>query len=430
MAHTFEIPKLNDRQIVSSLGNVAVKLFPDKKAFIRVNLHHGPHVDLAEEKPEEDPKIQYVLDLASCVVPSFELIDADYNRAALQVTRSNDGTTDKVIITDSWIQHRQPRDANSFSKVFVELLASARSELKALDVEVSREYAEAKPWNKYRTLQTQVLKGLSDSAQELIVQTAKTNASLDEQRALKYDQLEEKLRAELQAEREELQKAYEIKQAELTFREETLTEREADFETKDSHYVARKQRQEQIEEVKEWLNDWSLTKATKYKRLPITIAYIASILGTAALTAYSVKHSYGLLDTVDAASKLAWWQWVGISLKVLLPFGAFTSLLVSFIRWASSWARQHAEEEFRNRTLLIDIGRSSWLLEAVRDAQERKSDIPPDLLRELSRNLFAATSGTEQDFHSSAISDVLLQGLSSLRVKTPDGTEVEATRKK
>jgi hypothetical protein len=142
------------------------------------------------------------------------------------------------------------------------------------------------------------------------------------------------------------------------------------------------------------------------------------------------KCPYGLLDTVDAASKLAWWQWVGISLKVLLPFGAFTSLLVSFIRWASSWARQHAEEEFRNRTLLIDIGRSSWLLEAVRDAQERKSDIPPDLLRELSRNLFAATSGTEQDFHSSAISDVLLQGLSSLRVKTPDGTEVEATRKK
>ena len=79
---------------------------------------------------------------------------------------------------------------------------------------------------------------------------------------------------------------------------------------------------------------------------------------------------------------------------------------------------------------VLDIGRSTWLLEAVRDAQDKQQQLPPDLLKELSRNLFASTSSADGDVHPQAITDLLTQGLQSIRVKTAEGSEVEATREK
>ena len=79
---------------------------------------------------------------------------------------------------------------------------------------------------------------------------------------------------------------------------------------------------------------------------------------------------------------------------------------------------------------ILDIGRTSWLLEAVRDAQDNNKELPPDLVKELSRNLFAYSTTDVSDLHPQAVSDILLQGLNSLRVKTADGSEIEAKRGK
>jgi hypothetical protein len=151
---------------------------------------------------------------------------------------------------------------------------------------------------------------------------------------------------------------------------------------------------------------------------------------TGVLTIFSIWHSYDLLKTADDLAKIQWWQWAALTLKTLFPLAAFTTFIIYFIRWSGDWARQHAEEEFRNRTRLIDIGRSSWLLEAVRDAQERDKEIPPELIKELSRNLFSNSQAVGGDIHPQAAADVIMQGLSSIRVKSPDGAEVEAKRGK
>jgi aryl carrier-like protein len=119
-----------------------------------------------------------------------------------------------------------------------------------------------------------------------------------------------------------------------------------------------------------------------------------------------------------------------LALRAIIPLAAFVTFVIYFIRWSSEWARQHADEEFRNRTRVPDIGRSAWLLEAVRDAQENQKEIPVDLLKDLLRNLFAYTAPADvADLHPQAVTDLIMQGLASLRVKTPDGTEVEARGK-
>jgi hypothetical protein len=130
-------------------------------------------------------------------------------------------------------------------------------------------------------------------------------------------------------------------------------------------------------------------------------------------------------------SKVAWWQWVLLTLRPLLALAACITFIIYFIRWSSAWARQHADEEFRNRARVLDIGRTAWLLEAVRDAQDHNKELPPELLKELSRNLFAyAPSTSDSELRPHAVTDLIMQGLASLRVKTADGTEVEAKRGK
>jgi hypothetical protein len=222
----------------------------------------------------------------------------------------------------------------------------------------------------------------------------------------------------------------EQQRASFATEEKALTDRLAAFETKEAHYVARQKQGEQLKQVQEWLVKWNLTTGTTEKRRPIAVAYISAIIGTGLLTFYSVHHSYTLLQTAADLSKLMWWHWVALMAKAFFPLATCVTFIIYFIRWSSAWARQHADEEFRNRALLIDIGRSGWLIEAVRDAQQRNAEVPAALLTELSRNLFSYSASPDADVHPQAISDVLLQGLTSLRVKSPDGSEVEASRTK
>jgi hypothetical protein len=149
---------------------------------------------------------------------------------------------------------------------------------------------------------------------------------------------------------------------------------------------------------------------------------------TGLLTAYANYHTYSLLGSTNDIATLPWWQWILIAVKSVVHLAAFTTFMIYFLRWSTSWARQHAEEEFRNRSRLIDIGRASWLLEAVKAAQDSGKEMPADLVRELSRNLFTTAPNSDHDLHPMAVSDVLLHGLSSLPVKAADGSEVDAKR--
>lgn len=275
-----------------------------------------------------------------------------------------------------------------------------------------------------------MLNSLQQTAEQIIVDVANKNAEIDKLRSERFEKLESQLRETLSAEREKLQLAHDGRMAEIEKREKAHADKEADFQTKEARYVSRQKQDEQIKQIQAWLENWGLTKGTSRKRWPITVAYVVALLVTGGLTAYAASHNYELLKTTDDLAKLQWWHWCALASKAFFPLAAFTTFMVYFIRWSSSWAKQHSEEEFRNRSRLIDIGRSGWLLEAVRDAHEKNAEIPTDLLRELSRNLFANSSSSEGDIHPSAISDVMLQGLTSLRVKTADGSEVEASRSK
>ncbi len=432
MATTFRIPKLTDREIIAALGRVRTALKAQRDFRLVANITHQGEVELHEKKPENNAALKFVFEADSQVISNFRLIDAAGSQTVLAVRRNWEEITDSTTIEDSWTNAFQSDQSlrSLLPQLYVSLLSLARRELKASDVEAALKGHENDAWNRYRDAQLAVVNSLQQATESLIIKAAEKNAEIDKARSERFEKAEADLRAQVENERKTFQSEYEKKVSDLEVREQTLADQQAAFNTKEAGYVARKKMEEQIEQIKTWLDDWKLTRGTTSKRLPIAIAYISAIVATAFLTAYATHNSYQLLKTADDIAKLLWWQWLAIWAKSFFPLAAFMTFVIYFIRWSSTWAQQHAEEEFRNRTLLIDIGRSSWLLEAVRNAQQSKNEIPTELLRELSRNLFAIPTASEGDIHPTAVSDMLLQGLSSVRIKAPDGSEVEAIRDK
>lgn len=429
MAVKFRIPKLTDREIALRLNRIRLKLKEEHPFQLYVYIPHLEAVTLPEENPDQEPKAKFAFDAESHVIQLFEL-RAQNKQKAFAVHRKPEEATDLAEISDEWVNNAEANFRATIPKLHVQLHALTRMELEAPDAEAALTGASDSEWNRYRNAQTAVLNSLQQANETLILKASEQNAELDKQRSERFEKLEADLRSQLEKERESVQEKNESSLAEIEARRKALSDREASFETKESHYVARQKQAAQIEQIQGWLEDWKLTAGTSRKRWPVAAAYSVALTFTGALTLYASWHSFDVLRSADEIVKLAWWQWAGIWSKSIFPLAAFATFMVYAIRWSGDWARQHSEEEFRNRTRLVDIGRSSWLLETVRDAQERNKEIPPDLLKELSRNLFATNAGPESDLHPKAISDLLMQGLSSVRLKSPDGAEVEATRGK
>jgi hypothetical protein len=297
-----------------------------------------------------------------------DLIHAN-RHAALTVKRDSANITDSVTLPDEWTNSIDSALREALPEIHVKLLSSARKELKATDAEASLKGHDDDAWGRYRDAQLAVINSLQQAMETLVLKAAENNAELDRARAERFQQQETDLRAQLESERKQLQSEFDTKHTILEARDKALAEREAGFNTKEAGYVARKKMEDQIDQIKTWLDDWHLTKGTRSKRWPVAYGYVVGIAATAALTGYATYHNYDLLKTADDIAKLQWWQWLGIWAKTLFPLAAFTTFIIYFIRWSGAWARQHADEEFRNRTLLIDIGRSSWLLEVTRYRQ-------------------------------------------------------------
>ena len=419
------IPRVCDQVLVDHIRKIADD-FPDYSEW-RLRLHPiiGKHIECKGSDLQGSKELKEILAAQTELLKAVEFYLSG-DSWTIRIARSYDAETDSVTIGDQFVGEHQTNNPS----LVVNMWSSARRHLGALNAELGMLTGNGRPTSDLLKVHTRLVAHLEDRAQSLIVETARTHSQLEAQRHQKYTDLESSLRAQIQREREELIEAHQKKLDEIKAKEQELAEAWGKYEKEESHLVARKKREEQVSEIKAGLEKWSLTDNTKNQRIPVMIAYSIGVIGGGIFAWNASQQLLEISKNTGIAGQIEWWRWVTLSLKVAVPFAVATTCLVYFIRWSTAWARTHADEELRNRALLLDIGRSSWLLEAVRDAQERKGEIPGDLLRELSRNLFSHSRAAELDVEPSAVTDVLLQGLSSLRVKTADGSEVEARRGK
>lgn len=430
MENRFNLPKLSDAEVSQALATIASDMADYLPLSVSLSIPYVGEINVPTSTSQiaDNSVLHFLLNERSSVASSFALRTSG-GQLVVTIKRSSE-LFDNFILENDWRSHLNNDQQSNLWMIVIKLISSGKKHLKAHEVDASWSSDPTSAWSKYRNAQVAVLSSLEKTAEQVIVDVANKNAEIDRQRAERFEKLESQLRSELASEREKMQEHHESKMAELGERIKGQELRESAFETKEARYVARKKQEEQLEQVKNWLNDWKLTHGTTQKRRPIFWSYLLALVMTGGLTVYATLHNYELLKSAADLAQLQWWNWLALTSKAFFPLAAFTTFMVYFIKWSSAWARQHSDEEFINRSRLIDIGRSSWLLEAVRDAQERNNEIPPELLKELSRNLFSHTVSTNSDDLPHAAADVLLQGLTSLRVKSPGGTEVEAKRGK
>jgi len=426
MQNTLQIPRYSDLELVRLLGLIVADVPELAGCTYRAISLFGDDISSITEPPEKSPALKTILEASTESLQTIGLIKAGTGRWVLHVGRQFQKDTDALTFDQNFINEERTGNSDMLLRVW----ATARRRFKALQAEVSMSTEETKDFGRFKAVHTRLISSLEQSAQTLIADTARLHSNLEESRQRKFDELETALRGELSKERERLESQIEAKEADLAKRSQELDEKWKDFEKEESHLVARKKREEQVKDIRDGLKKWELTKETTQKRIPVAIAYCVGVVGGGCFAWLASNQLFELIKPPADPSKVQMWQWISLSLKIAVSFAFSATCLVYFIRWSSAWARIHADEELRNRSLLIDIGRSAWLLEAVRDAQERKGEIPLDLLKELSRNMFAYTKASDGDVEPQAFSDMLMQGLSSLRLKAPDGTEVEAKRGK
>lgn len=432
----YACPKLTDRQLVAALVEVASK-FGDRFQIVLVT--GGLLAEEVRFFPTADwanlPTLKPLLDEDSVLIRSARLEDkkvAQAGYSAVQFTRENPSSNqpdlpiDHVIAPD---EHYRDRNGDSVRALLLPLVAAVRRSFRVAELEGGFAGLADKEWGRYLESQREILGSLQTTTQRLLVDAAEAERKSEQEKRAHYSALEKQLKDEVAEERKKLLAEHEQRAQALAEKETDLAKRLEAFQTKEARYVARDLQKKQIEELNQWKAEWSLTKETSKKRQPAAWAYLGGAAVSLAYAAYSAYSTFGILQSPEAVKTLAIWQWLLLSLKTMIPFGFFASLVVYYIRWTSAWARQHAEEEFRNRARIVGVGRASWLLEAVRDAQEHKTEIPPVLMQELARNLFVFENSQDGDIHPKAADELFWQGLTSIKAKAGDG-ELELTRKR
>lgn len=375
----------------------------------------------------EIPRLGAMLETETIVTSWIEVRDP-HGRKPISIARTANQLYDTLTVNAEWAVHSEETKKDQAFKAHGAIVGSSRKNLKASALEADHLASPDKAWSTYRDAQATILGSLESTAETILRRTGEQLVEADRSREARYGAMEQELRTKWEKKMAELDAAHEERAGKLQAREEEQQRRESAFQTKESLYVGREKQEKQIQELQTELKSWSLTQGTNEKRKAVQFAYIVGLIITAILSGAAVVHNYLVVSNAEDLQKMAMWQWAALLLKALFPLAGFTMLLVAYIRWSTSWARQHAEEEFLNRSRLFDIGRAGWLLEAVRDSKDTDWALPPELLSHLSRNLFAGAASNEGTSEPTTVAEGMLKGLTSLRLKTPNG-EFEASKK-
>jgi hypothetical protein len=424
---SFQIPKQTDRALLTALNAIREDVFGEDTDYqIRLRTTEGPAgQDVILPKGEKTEVVDEVLAVESHVMPHITLRGPG-KHIAISIDRKLSFYDDVNVAHDqNWLNALAEQDRHSLS---IRIIASARKHLMAIGFDGALAGTSDSEWGQYRNAQTAVLQGLQETQRTILQEFTRKSLEMEASSKSRMEEREAELQKHYETLQEQLNQKYNLESERLAAREEQIKASEKNFNTKEARYVARSEQQKQIEQIRSWLEGWSLTRGTQEKRRVVIIAYVIAAAFTGAITVWFSRESMAVVTA--SAPQLAWWQWLLLGIKSLFPLAAFITIVIAFIRWSTDWAKQHADEEFRNRSRILDIGRTAWLLEAVRDAQDNNKELPPDLVKELSRNLFAYVAPDGSDLHPQAVSDMMMQGLNSLRVKTSDGSEIEAKRGK
>lgn len=261
-----------------------------------------------------------------------------------------------------------------------------------------------------------------------------------------YDQRSKTQDETLAAQRAALDEEFKQKALKLESERTVLEEKRKLIDDRDNTHARREIRDKMLEDVKQRVSQFGVSKATEQKRSPVFGGIALLVLAFAALIVWTgveistmeryymgealqVSSSVGIERGAggvarDAITKAAavgdhkdiYWLWARLT---IYSIGLIATILF-YIKWQNKWAEQHSSHEFQLRQFQIDISRANWVIESGLEwRKETQSVIPAELLNSITRNLFInANIEPEQVLHpSDELASALLGSASKLKLR-------------
>ena len=404
---SFRSPSSSDSAILDALKTIAENLEQDPmqcRVHVAVIESNSPSLEMPLPEIQDHPVVKFAEQHESA---SWHRVWVDFGQLDLKLNVTRDRKIGDDVIDLTFGQTRiEPIEVSrallAIQEQFTPLNRSAAIE-RALGPELAEFYR----------LREVGLSRLEALTQRLTEETHSYRMKLDAELVEHKRALTESFEAKEQT----LDSQHQERDARLDSREQELEKLRLDLDDRNARHARREQSRALQEKISHRSEDFSLTRATRNKRIPVHLIFIVLLSLSASLIAGSLV--YPVAATAGAEF------WLGL---VRLPIGAlgFALTALFYIRWTDQWFRQHANQEFRLQKLALDVDRAGYATEMLMEWQEDKGgEMPAVLVDRLTTGLFIdQTAATRVRHPSEDVTATLLKAASSVRVDLPGIGEV------
>lgn len=307
----------------------------------------------------------------------------------------------------------------------------------------------SKEQNELLAIHQSTLERLERLNEDLIRQSSEFRQGLEEK-------FEEKV---AQAETDFNQKRHQVEADGKSFaeqvqaKEDALNEKLKVIDDRDNTHVRREIRDRMLDDVKQRISQFGVSKVTEGKRNPVLagirlmwITFLLLLVWTG-YEIYAMDRQY--FSMLEAIRNISAWgsdkmKAAGLSAEIvakasvtdvdrthlfwlwgrftLFSFGLIGTLLY-YIKWQNRWAEQHIVSEFQLQQFYIDVNRANWVIESCLEwRKETESAIPKELLGSITTGLFVNNqSEPERVIHpADELASALMGSASKLKLKVGD----------
>jgi len=441
-----KIPRSSDRRVAETFAELA-KLIGASNA--NVGALAFTHIGAVSLQTEPAGDWKALLDRDSWLIDTMAVsakgLTIQYARGGQVLPEQKSAIYDEIVL--SW-ENPNPAPQNPLSnEEKLGVVALINEKLNPFDPERivgSRLLSDEQ--NQLLAIHNSALERLEQLNENLIRQSVEFRGELDKRFQEKVNAVE----SEYAQKKQQLDVEAETRIVEVDEKQRQLDEKLKAIDDRDNTHARREIRDRMLEDVKQRINQFGVSKSTERKRRPVFYGMLLLAFAFSALlawTSYEVRlldqqyysqlesmrnvssagldklKSLGLspdaiakVSAVDADRRDIWWLWGRFT---LLSFGLVGTILY-YIKWQNRWAEQHVTSEFHLQQFYIDVNRANWIVESCLEWRKAaNSDIPDELLRSIAGNLFVNGQGEpEKVIHpADELASALLGTASKLKLK-------------
>lgn len=404
----FRAFKQSDAELIEAFSRISEEVDePQARLIVYIAHQHNRAIQVPLAEVAENEAIQALVNSGSALSWQVQLQFPSFQNASIVISREQGSDGVKININN---------DADEL--LSIKLISAAHKYLRAYERTESTDKLLGDELAEFYRKREEGLLRLEELTQSLIEQNEHYREQLDREKSDYTNQLAEDHKARVA----DLSADYQKRLEEVKEKEDALEALKSEIDDRQSRHARRQIRKDLKDALAKRGEQFSLTKSTIRKRLPIHALFIVLIIISGAFVANSFFVSFLVTNR-----EFSWYEVAKLGASAF----ALVAAIIFYIRWNDSWFRRHADEEFRLKQLELDIDRASWVVEmALEWKEERGNEISPRLIEKLTENLFVQNNPSEKPTHPTEdLASAIINASSGLSLKIPGVGEVALDRR-